>query len=88
MNKEDLIQMMFALEEEDKIKTVWEPNSYLYYGPDTRVICFNSDVNNNTSSICSSILNEVRFSKRHAGDDYGHQKPNDKSKKYPPQSGL
>ena len=45
-------------------------------------------IDNNTPSISAIILNEERFSKRHAGDDYGHQKPNDKSKKYPPQSGL
>lgn len=61
MNKEDLIQMMFAMEEEDKIKTVWEPNSILYYGPDTRVICFSSEVNSTTSTALISQLMHLNY---------------------------
>ena len=56
MSKEELLQMLFALEEEQKINTVWEPNSILFYGPDTRMISFNQDVNSQSATSLISQL--------------------------------
>lgn len=62
MNKEELIQMLFALDEQEKINTVWEPNAILYYGPDTRVVAFNQEINaQSTTSLISQLyhLNHI-----------------------------